>query len=80
MQGLIAAVSQWNVHNNKPPNNKIICFLNVLYLQFGVDASRFVPAGDAGGNSGEDIQLTTTITHVDGPSELYKMTGKTAQE
>lgn len=29
-------------------------------------------AGDAGGNSGEDIQLTTTITHVDGPSEIYK--------
>lgn len=37
-------------------------------------------AGDAGGNSGEDIQLTTTITHVDGPSEIYKMTGKAAQE
>ncbi|KAG8014036.1 Protein wntless-like protein [Nibea albiflora] len=36
--------------------------------------------GDAGGNSGEDIQLTTTITHVDGPSEIYKMTGKEAQE
>ncbi|XP_041805659.1 protein wntless homolog isoform X2 [Chelmon rostratus] len=37
-------------------------------------------SGDAGGNSGEDIQLTTTITHVDGPSEIYKMTGKEAQE
>uniref|UniRef100_A0A671XW87 Wnt ligand secretion mediator n=1 Tax=Sparus aurata TaxID=8175 RepID=A0A671XW87_SPAAU len=37
-------------------------------------------SGDAGGNSGEDIQLTTTITHVDGPSEIYKMTGKAAQE
>uniref|UniRef100_A0A673JLW3 Wnt ligand secretion mediator n=1 Tax=Sinocyclocheilus rhinocerous TaxID=307959 RepID=A0A673JLW3_9TELE len=32
------------------------------------------------GNSGEDIQLTTTITHVDGPTEIYKMTGKEAQE
>ncbi|XP_069568563.1 protein wntless homolog isoform X1 [Brachyistius frenatus] len=37
-------------------------------------------SGDAGGNSGEDIQLTTTITHVDGLTEIYKMTGKTAQE
>ncbi|KAI7810173.1 protein wntless homolog [Triplophysa rosa] len=36
--------------------------------------------GDQGGNSGEDIQLTTTITHVDGPTEIYKMTGKEAQE
>ncbi|XP_052333242.1 protein wntless homolog isoform X5 [Oncorhynchus keta] len=32
------------------------------------------------GASGEDIQLTTTITHVDGPTEIYKMTGKEAQE
>uniref|UniRef100_A0A8C8LY11 Protein wntless homolog n=1 Tax=Oncorhynchus tshawytscha TaxID=74940 RepID=A0A8C8LY11_ONCTS len=36
-------------------------------------------SGDAGA-SGEDIQLTTTITHVDGPTEIYKMTGKEAQE
>ncbi|XP_063317589.1 protein wntless homolog isoform X2 [Pelmatolapia mariae] len=36
--------------------------------------------GDAGVNSGEDIHLTTTITHVDGPTEIYKMTGKEAQE
>uniref|UniRef100_A0A3P8T8Q1 Wnt ligand secretion mediator n=1 Tax=Amphiprion percula TaxID=161767 RepID=A0A3P8T8Q1_AMPPE len=36
--------------------------------------------GDAGANSGEDIQLTTTITHVDGPTEIYKMSGKEAQE
>ncbi|XP_047446048.1 protein wntless homolog isoform X2 [Mugil cephalus] len=37
-------------------------------------------SGDAGANSGEDIQLTTTITHVDGPTEIYKMAGKEAQE
>ncbi|XP_029930918.1 protein wntless homolog isoform X2 [Myripristis murdjan] len=37
-------------------------------------------SGDAGPNSGEDIQLTTTITHVDGPTEIYKMTGKESQE
>uniref|UniRef100_A0A3B4YVU4 Wnt ligand secretion mediator n=1 Tax=Stegastes partitus TaxID=144197 RepID=A0A3B4YVU4_9TELE len=37
-------------------------------------------SGDAGANSGEDIQLTTTITHVDGPTEIYKMTGKESQE
>ncbi|XP_011614863.1 protein wntless homolog isoform X1 [Takifugu rubripes] len=36
--------------------------------------------GDAGGNNGEDIQLTTTITHVDGPSEIYRLAGKDAQE
>ncbi|XP_061099643.1 protein wntless homolog isoform X2 [Conger conger] len=36
--------------------------------------------GDLGVNSGEDIQLTTTITHLDGPTEIYKMTGKEAQE
>ncbi|XP_037537422.1 protein wntless homolog [Nematolebias whitei] len=36
--------------------------------------------GDAGANSGEDTQLTTTITHVDGPTEIYKITGKEAQE
>ncbi|TRZ00832.1 hypothetical protein DNTS_028144 [Danionella cerebrum] len=35
---------------------------------------------DQTGNSGEDLQLTTTITHVDGPTEIYKMTGKEAQE
>ncbi|MED6249324.1 hypothetical protein ATANTOWER_012496, partial [Ataeniobius toweri] len=37
-------------------------------------------AGDGGATSGEDIQLTTTVTHVDGPTEIYKMTGKEAQE
>ncbi|XP_018532651.1 protein wntless homolog isoform X2 [Lates calcarifer] len=37
-------------------------------------------SGDAGANSGEDIQLTTTITNVEGPTEIYKMTGKQAQE
>ncbi|KAK1790716.1 hypothetical protein P4O66_014570 [Electrophorus voltai] len=37
-------------------------------------------SGDQGGNSGEDIQLTTTITHVDGPTEVYKMMGKESQE
>ncbi|KAI4886046.1 hypothetical protein NFI96_028424 [Prochilodus magdalenae] len=37
-------------------------------------------SGDQVGNSGEDIQLTTTITHVDGPTEVYKMMGKEAQE
>ncbi|KAG2461879.1 WLS protein, partial [Polypterus senegalus] len=36
--------------------------------------------GDLGVNSGEDIQLTTTITHVDGPTEIYRMSGKEAQE
>ncbi|XP_004570621.1 protein wntless homolog isoform X1 [Maylandia zebra] len=36
--------------------------------------------GDGGANSGEDLHLTTTITHLDGPTVVYKMTGKEAQE
>lgn len=40
----------------------------------------FFASGDAGGNSGEDIQLTTTITNLEGPSEIYKLAGKEAQE
>lgn len=36
--------------------------------------------GDQGGTSGEDIQLTTTITHADGPTEVYRMMGKESQE
>uniref|UniRef100_A0A8C6P4Q8 Wnt ligand secretion mediator n=1 Tax=Nothobranchius furzeri TaxID=105023 RepID=A0A8C6P4Q8_NOTFU len=35
---------------------------------------------DEGVKSGENIQLTTTVTHVDGPTELYRMMGKEAQE
>ncbi|XP_062337215.1 protein wntless homolog isoform X2 [Osmerus eperlanus] len=46
------------------------------HKRYGDDTS----AGGGGANSGEDIQLTTTITHVDGPTEIYKMTGKEAQE
>ncbi|XP_020505201.1 protein wntless homolog isoform X2 [Labrus bergylta] len=46
------------------------------HKRYGDDQS----SGDVGANSGEDIQLTTTITHVDGPTEIYKMTGKEAQE
>ncbi|KAB0389082.1 hypothetical protein E2I00_013382 [Balaenoptera physalus] len=36
--------------------------------------------GDLGVHSGEELQLTTTITHVDGPTEIYKLTRKEAQE
>ncbi|XP_029105132.1 protein wntless homolog isoform X3 [Scleropages formosus] len=36
--------------------------------------------GDLGVNSGEDMQLTTTVTHADGPTEIYKMARKEAQE
>lgn len=45
-----------------------------------LNAGVTVCTGDAGGNNGEDIQLTTTITHVDGPSEIYRLAGKDAQE
>ena len=37
-------------------------------------------SGDLGVHSGEELQLTTTITHVDGPTEIYKLTRKEAQE
>lgn len=37
-------------------------------------------AGDLGVSSGEELQLTTTITHVDGPTEVYKLARKEAQE
>lgn len=37
-------------------------------------------SGDLGVHSGEELQLTTTITHVDGPTEIYKLTRKDAQE
>lgn len=37
-------------------------------------------SGDLGVHSGEELQLTTTITHVDAPTEIYKLTRKEAQE
>ncbi|XP_072129948.1 protein wntless homolog isoform X2 [Mobula birostris] len=36
--------------------------------------------GDLGVNGGEELQLTTTITHADGPTEIYRLAGKEAQE
>lgn len=36
--------------------------------------------GGAGMSSAEELQLTTTITHADGPTELYRLAGKEAQE
>lgn len=39
-----------------------------------------IDSGAQGGNGGEDIQLTTTITHADGPTEVYRMMGKESQE
>ncbi|KAJ3595386.1 hypothetical protein NHX12_004690 [Muraenolepis orangiensis] len=50
------------------------------HKRYGDQSSGQCIISDTGANSGEDIQLTTTITHVDGPTELYKMTGKEAQE
>lgn len=58
--------------------NVFKCF--VLICCWSADDLSCLGAGDAVGNSGEDIQLTTTVTHVDGPSEIYKMAGKEAQE
>uniref|UniRef100_A0A4W3GEG0 Wnt ligand secretion mediator n=1 Tax=Callorhinchus milii TaxID=7868 RepID=A0A4W3GEG0_CALMI len=37
-------------------------------------------AGQSNGASGEELQLTTTITHADGPTEIYRLAGKEAQE
>ncbi|KAM8930398.1 protein wntless homolog isoform 2-T2 [Pelodytes ibericus] len=36
--------------------------------------------GSAGMNSVEELQLTTTITNVDGPTEVYRLAGKESQE
>ncbi|XP_072275555.1 protein wntless homolog [Pyxicephalus adspersus] len=36
--------------------------------------------GRDGMSSGEELQLTTTITHADGPTELYRLAGKESQE
>ncbi|XP_069498034.1 protein wntless homolog [Ambystoma mexicanum] len=46
------------------------------HKNYGADHS----TGDLGMGSGEELQLTTTITHVDGPTEVYKLAGKEAQE
>ncbi|XP_053105075.1 protein wntless homolog isoform X2 [Hemicordylus capensis] len=46
------------------------------HKKYGEDQSD----GDLGVSSGEDFQLTTTITHVDGPTEVYKLARKEAQE
>ncbi|OXB66615.1 hypothetical protein ASZ78_013874 [Callipepla squamata] len=46
------------------------------HKNYGEDQSN----GDLGVSSGEELQLTTTITHVDGPTEVYKLARKEAQE
>ncbi|KAK7812330.1 hypothetical protein U0070_024600 [Myodes glareolus] len=46
------------------------------HKNYGEDQSN----GDLGVHNGEELQLTTTITHVDGPTEIYKLTRKEAQE
>ncbi|XP_062993644.1 protein wntless homolog [Elgaria multicarinata webbii] len=46
------------------------------HKNYGEDQS----TGDLGVNSGEELQLTTTITHADGPTEVYKLARKEAQE
>ncbi|KAH0618515.1 hypothetical protein JD844_017795 [Phrynosoma platyrhinos] len=46
------------------------------HKNYGDDQSN----GDLRVNSGEELQLTTTITHVDGPTEVYKLARKEAQE
>ncbi|KAL8178493.1 UNVERIFIED_CONTAM: hypothetical protein K2H54_049251 [Gekko kuhli] len=46
------------------------------HKNYGEDQSN----GDLGISSGEELQLTTTITHVDGPTEVYKLARKEAQE
>ncbi|KAG8437147.1 hypothetical protein GDO86_008010 [Hymenochirus boettgeri] len=36
--------------------------------------------GGTGMSSAEELQLTTTITHIDGPTEVYRLAGKESQE
>lgn len=51
----------------------------VFHCEMGLTESLCF-SGDLGVNSGEELQLTTTITHVDGPTEVYKLARKEAQE
>ncbi|KAM4640603.1 protein wntless homolog [Discoglossus pictus] len=46
------------------------------HKNYGDDGS----SGGSGMTSGEELQLTTTITHVDGPTEVYRLAGKESQE
>lgn len=82
--GHLHAVMEGNVHNDEPKLKKYVllikCFVFIKCYWWSLVLMCHVCAGDTGANSGEDIQLTTTITHVDGPTEIYKMTGKGAQE
>uniref|UniRef100_A0A672TCM9 Protein wntless homolog n=1 Tax=Sinocyclocheilus grahami TaxID=75366 RepID=A0A672TCM9_SINGR len=55
-------------------------YVFALMFLYAPSHKRYGDEQSSAGNSGEEIQLTTTITHVDGPTEIYKMTGKEAQE
>ncbi|XP_030061611.1 protein wntless homolog [Microcaecilia unicolor] len=46
------------------------------HKNYGDDQSN----GDLRVNSAEELQLTTTITHADGPTEVFRLAGKEAQE
>jgi hypothetical protein len=63
-----------------------LCLVHELTLQLASPPSLYTSnsqrpvSDDLGVHSGEELQLTTTITHVDGPTEIYKLTRKEAQE
>uniref|UniRef100_A0AAY4D2L3 Wnt ligand secretion mediator n=1 Tax=Denticeps clupeoides TaxID=299321 RepID=A0AAY4D2L3_9TELE len=55
-------------------------YVFTLMFLYAPSHKRYGDEQCGGSNSGEDLQLTTTVTHVDGLTEIYKMTGKEAQE
>uniref|UniRef100_A0A8C5QGJ5 Wnt ligand secretion mediator n=1 Tax=Leptobrachium leishanense TaxID=445787 RepID=A0A8C5QGJ5_9ANUR len=46
------------------------------HKNYGEDQSN----GCTGSGSGEELQLTTTIANIDGPTEVYRLAGKESQE
>lgn len=82
MQQIVCSRNEhWGQRDRKQQITRFLkCFVFSLFVMVMMCDVMSVCAGDAGANSGEDIQLTTTITHVDAPTEIYKMVGKTAQE
>lgn len=67
----------WEPTENKP--NLLLSICQIFYHDTRLMKLLWFP-GDLGVNSGEELQLTTTITHVDGPTEVYKLSRKEAQE
>ncbi|XP_029473932.1 protein wntless homolog isoform X1 [Rhinatrema bivittatum] len=60
--------------------NLYVFALMFLYAPSHKDYGDDQSNGDLGVSSTEELQLTTTITHADGPTEIFRLAGKEAQE